>query len=117
VEHESAIPQPEEEPTVSGYPRGRFNSLLVILGLMVAFVIAVQFHGLEEESSPGLQEAAIEADVSIKLLYAFDHWLSDRPACPRPCRWTIFDATFGNPLSRATIALLLKTPPLPTSGA
>lgn len=82
MEQEPKIPQPEEDQTAPGYPKGKFSSLLVILGVLIAFVMYAQFLSLGEQPNQGLQEGAIEADVSIKIAYAFDRWLSSLPDGP-----------------------------------
>lgn len=66
----------ENQPTGNtevgrGYPRGRFNLLLVLLAVVMAIVGAAQYAGTRDAEPSGISEDILQGDIAAKSAYVY----------------------------------------------
>ena len=68
----------ENQPTGNteqgrGYPRGRFNLLLVLLAVVMAIVGAAQYAGTRDAEPSGISEGLLQGDIAAKTAYLYNN--------------------------------------------
>lgn len=68
--------RPTESPEPgSGYPRSRFNLLLILLAVVLAVVGVAQFTGTRAVEPAAVSENVLQGDIASKIAYAYASYL------------------------------------------